>query len=165
MGMIEIRPEPAAGPVARALLGEAMRELVERYGDLGEDAFGTAEADELSPPHGTFLVLSSDGEPQACGGVKNRGRPVAEIKRMYVRPSARRQGHARRLLTALEDAAAGLGYRRIRLDVGDSQPEAIALYEAAGYRHVPAFSHHPRTGAWFEKELPAADPVAARPLI
>ena len=44
------------------------------------------------------------------------------------------------MLLELEQAAAGLGYRRIHLTTGPRQPEAAALYLAAGY--LPAFDLH-----------------------
>ena len=57
-------------------------------------------------------MLYADGKPVAGGGVKRDDDGVAEIKRMYVVPEARRQGLGRRLLEALEDAARELGYAR-----------------------------------------------------
>ena len=48
----------------------------------------------------------------AGGGSSATSDGVAEIKRMYVVPAARRQGLGRRLLEALEDKARELGYAR-----------------------------------------------------
>lgn len=58
---------------------------------------------------------------------------------MYVRPAARGQGIARRMLDFLEDTGRALGATTIRLETGKRQPEAIALYRKCGYREVPAF--------------------------
>jgi GNAT superfamily N-acetyltransferase len=52
---------------------------------------------------------------------------------MYVVPGSRGQGIAKALLSALEDLACQLGYRRLRLATGVRQPEAIALYERCAY--------------------------------
>ena len=65
---------------------------------------------------------------------------MGEIKRMYVRPAARRGGVGRRILLALEEAAAGHGYATLRLETGPLQLEAIALYERVGYRRVAAWA-------------------------
>ena len=46
---------------------------------------------------------------------------------------------SRALLAWLEAEAAALGYRRVHLETGLRQPEAIALYETAGYRRIPSF--------------------------
>ena len=37
---------------------------------------------------------------------------------------------------------ATLGYRRLALETGLAQPEAIALYESAGYQPLPGFGHY-----------------------
>ena len=58
---------------------------------------------------------------------------------MYVRPQARGTGLGRQLLAAIERHAATLGVQRIVLEAGPQQPEAIALYERAGYRPIPCF--------------------------
>lgn len=60
---------------------------------------------------------------------------------------------ARALLAALEDAARRLGYRIVRLDTGERQPHAIALYEAAGYRRVGNFNNNPAAAFHGEKRL------------
>ena len=61
---------------------------------------------------------------------------------MYVRPEHRRRGHARRMLAELESWAGGRGYRRVVLETGVEQPEAIALYTSCGYSPIPGFGHY-----------------------
>jgi GNAT superfamily N-acetyltransferase len=74
--------------------------------------------------------------------VKPAGQPgVGEVKRMYVVPTARRRGVSRRLLTGLEARAADLGYERLLLETGTPQPEAIALYESAGWDRIAPYGH------------------------
>jgi GNAT superfamily N-acetyltransferase len=67
---------------------------------------------------------------------------VVEIKRMFVRSAHRRRGHARSLLRALEDRARASGYRRVILETGLAQPEAIALYASEGYQPIDGFGHY-----------------------
>jgi GNAT superfamily N-acetyltransferase len=52
---------------------------------------------------------------------------------MYVAPPARGRGVSRSLLVQLEAWAADLGYRRVILETGIRQHEAMSLYESAGY--------------------------------
>ena len=59
---------------------------------------------------------------------------VVEIKRMYVAPAHRRLGLAQLILAELEASAARSGFRAVVLNSGLAQPEALALYAAAGYR-------------------------------
>jgi putative acetyltransferase len=63
----------------------------------------------------------------------------AELKRMFVTPSARGSGLGRALLGAIEEAALARGIRILRLETGEPQVAAIALYERAGYLRMPAF--------------------------
>jgi GNAT superfamily N-acetyltransferase len=67
---------------------------------------------------------------------------TAEIKRMYVRPAARGRRVGRQILAVLEAEAQRLGVRSLVLETGPRQPEAIALYEHAGYRHIPLFGEY-----------------------
>lgn len=62
-----------------------------------------------------------------------------ELKRMYVAPTHRGTGVSTALLAAAEDAARALGARRIILQTGDRQPDAVRLYEKAGYVPIPIY--------------------------
>jgi ribosomal protein S18 acetylase RimI-like enzyme len=74
---------------------------------------------------------------------------------MFVEPSMRGRGIARALLAGLEAAARGLGLTVLRLETGSRQPEAIGLYESAGYLRVPAFGEYASDplSVCFEKRL------------
>jgi ribosomal protein S18 acetylase RimI-like enzyme len=61
---------------------------------------------------------------------------------MFTVPAARGRGVATALLRALEDSARAAGRKRIVLETGYAQPEAIALYEKAGYRRIPDFGFY-----------------------
>jgi GNAT superfamily N-acetyltransferase len=67
---------------------------------------------------------------------------VAEIKRMYVTPGARGRGVGRFILDELEAVARQLGIRRLVLETGPRQPEALALYRRAGYVEIPLFGEY-----------------------
>ena len=66
----------------------------------------------------------------------------AEVKRMYVANVARGMGVGRALLRALEGEARELGARRLVLETGVRQPEAIGLYESAGLERIEAFGEY-----------------------
>ena len=61
---------------------------------------------------------------------------------MYVTPSARGRGLARRLLAELERTARAAGHQRVILETGSQQPEAVALYRSAGYTDIPAYGYY-----------------------
>lgn len=130
-------------------------EMRDLYDGLDLEAPGMPQAGpaEFSPPGGLYLVGYRNGVAVCGGGIKRLPDGTCEIKRMYVVPQARRSGLARALLAALEDAARGLGYRIVRLDTGERQPHAIALYEGAGYRRVGNFNNNPAAAFHGEKRL------------
>ena len=136
---IELREARYGDRLTAPLIREIQQEMTDRYG--GPDETPVA-AEQFAAPGGTFVVASIDGEPIGCAGLRGRTGTEVELKRMYIRTAHRRRGHARRLLTALEARARALGYRRLVLETGTEQPEAIALYEREGYRPTEGFGHY-----------------------
>jgi GNAT superfamily N-acetyltransferase len=86
-----------------------------------------------------LVARDTAGTALGCGALRTLGDGVAEVKRMYVVPEARGRGVSKLVLAGLEDAARARGWTVLRLETGPRQPEAIALYEGAGYRPIPAF--------------------------
>ncbi len=130
---------PFDSGIASALVAEVQQEYVRRYGGHDETP---VDPDEFAPPNGAFLVARVGTTAVGCAGLRRHGDGVVEVKRMFVRPEHRRRGHARRLLAALEDDARSRGDRRVVLETGLAQPEAIALYTSAGYTPVDGFGHY-----------------------
>jgi GNAT superfamily N-acetyltransferase len=139
---LKISPTGYLDPVARTLVAAALADLSGRYGGSGDDT--PVDPAQFDPPQGTFLVAWLDGAPVACGGWRTLAGQgdVAELKRMFTLASARRRGVAQAVLQAVEDSARSAGRRQIVLETGHLQPEAIALYERAGYRLVSNFGHY-----------------------
>lgn len=113
----------------------------------------SARPEEFVDPSGRFLIAYCGNRPVACGGVKRLDNTTGEVKRLYVVPDARGRGVGRGLLRALEDAAAELGWRTVRLDTGDQQPDALELFRSAGYREIPDYNANPYASYWLEKRL------------
>jgi GNAT superfamily N-acetyltransferase len=150
--VIEFRREPAGSPVAQTLLTAMEQEMFALY-DM-QSMPTPASTGELEPPSGgAYVVGWEDGRAVAGGALKRLGPGVAEVKRMYVVPDARGRGLARGLLAAIEETARELGYDRVRLDTGASQPRARALYESAGYQDVPDYNDNPYAAYHGEKVL------------
>jgi putative acetyltransferase len=105
---------------------------------------------------GAFLVAYLDGVAVGCGAVRRLDQSTAELKRMYVTPSARGRGIGRALVEALEGEARLLGVSRIVLETGTRLAPAIKLYEAMGYTRIPLFGEYlssPDTSLCFGKSL------------
>jgi GNAT superfamily N-acetyltransferase len=151
---VRLRAVPYEDPVARELVERVQQEYVLRYGGPDEAA---VDPGEFRPPAGLFLVAEVDGVPAGCGAWRVHGPGVVEVKRVYVEPAFRRRGLAELLMAALETSAARAGHGAVVLNCGDRQPEALALYEAGGYRPVPGYGVYARSpGAVFlGKRLPA----------
>ena len=64
-----------------------------------------------------------------------------------------RPGLGRRLLTALEAAAADLGATRVILDTNGVLAEAIRMYTTAGYDRIERYNDNPYAQLWFAKAL------------
>jgi ribosomal protein S18 acetylase RimI-like enzyme len=131
---------------AQRLIAEVQAEYVVRYG--GADST-PLDVQMFEPPGGSFFVAYRDGEAVATGAWRRRNdvevfgtRQTAEIKRMYVAPAGRRAGLARRMLAHLERTAAAQGAEAMILETGTAQPEAMALYESAGYTPIPSFGYY-----------------------
>lgn len=77
-----------------------------------------------------------------CGAIKEISADTMEVKRMYVLPNMRKQGIASTILSALEQWAKELNYRKCLLETGKKQPEAIALYKKSGYSAVPNYGQY-----------------------
>jgi GNAT superfamily N-acetyltransferase len=126
-----------AEPMTRALFDE----LLERYGFPDADPDGLT-ADALAAPTGAFVVAWLGDAAVGCGGVRRYGDGVGELKRMYVTPAFRGRGVSRLVLGELEARAWALGYRRLVLETGVRQPEALRLYETAGYTAIEPYGFY-----------------------
>lgn len=122
-------------PLVEALSAE----LTERYG--GGPA-SVAHPEQFLPPYGCFLVVTVDGTDVACGGVRRLTDDVGEVKRMYVEPTARGRGLSRVVLGELVGFARSAGYRELWLETGLRQPEAMALYESAGFEPIEKYGQY-----------------------
>ncbi|MGQ0833109.1 MAG: GNAT family N-acetyltransferase [Microthrixaceae bacterium] len=146
--MIELSEEPYDTEVATSLVAALNAEVVDRYAAPGaiaaqdDESYHAEVTPELvSRPLGVFVVAYLAGDPAGCGALKPfDGLPgVAEVKRMYTVPAARRRGVSGAVLARLETIAWDLGYLRMQLETGTAQPEAIALYERRGWHRIEAY--------------------------
>ena len=139
---------------ARYCLGEYYGELARRFAQ-GFDVARSRDPDaaDMRRPRGAFLVAISAGLPVGCVALKGTGGELAEIKRLWVAPSARGLGLGRRLMEAAEAAARELGITVLRLDTNSALPEAGQLYRTSGWREIARFNDDPYPDLFFEKRL------------
>ncbi|MCC8957696.1 MarR family transcriptional regulator [Bradyrhizobium sp. Pear77] len=139
---------------ARYCLGEYYAELARRF-KQGFDVKLSRDPDakDMVRPRGSFIVAMSDGLPIGCVGLKGSSCEFAEIKRLWVAPSARGLGLGRRLMDAAEKAARELGIAVLRLDTNSALAEAGQLYRRSGWTEIPRFNDDPYPDLFFEKRL------------
>ena len=141
-----IRPaEPADIEIVRGLLREYA-------GSLGVDLSFQDFESEIADPLGFYelVLLAEDG----CVALRRIDERTCEMKRLYVRPTARGSGLGRRLAEAVIAAGRERGYERMLLDTLPTMAAAQRLYESLGFRETAAYRHNPVPGAAFlELEL------------
>jgi GNAT superfamily N-acetyltransferase len=165
---LAIEEVPLTDPRVQRLVAEVQAHYVVISGGPDDSPL---DAGEFDPPSGLFLLGSSAGEPVAMGGWRLRpdldarlGGPAAEVKRMFVSPRARRRGHAAIVLRELERTARDAGVVQLVLETGTMQPEAIALYESAGYTPTVRFGHYADSelSRYYAKRLERTTPTRGR---
>ena len=141
---------------------ETVRSMFEEYEqELNIDLCFQGFADELrdlpdkyAPPSGALLLLVEDGQPIVCGALRDLGDGVCELKRIYVRPSARRRGLGQAMSEKLMAIARDKGYNMVRLDTLERLKGAPEMYEKLGFRRIPAYNHNPEPDiVYFERAL------------
>jgi GNAT superfamily N-acetyltransferase len=156
---------PWPHPDAVALRDAMAEEMRERYADRMR-ADGIPAALRVADDDITWTGLAIDGDDRPVGHAAMRwlGGDL-EIKRVYVPPAARGTGVAAVLLTAAERTAVALGAARIVLQTGDRQPDAVRLYEKAGYTPVPVFPPYDELpfSLCFAKQVTTPAPAGTTP--
>jgi GNAT superfamily N-acetyltransferase len=143
---------------ARSAMTSYFGELAERFPGGFEPGDALDEAVVfLNPPRGMFVIATVDEDAVGCGALQFLDAGTAELKRMWVSPSARGRGLGQRLLTRLEDEARHAGRLRIVLDTNDALSEAINMYRSRGYDSIERYNDNPYARLWFAKELPKVD--------
>jgi len=151
---ISIEELDPRGDAARYCLGEYYGELSRRFKGGFEVALSRdPDATDMMSPRGAFFVAMSDGLPLGCVGLKGTGSELAEIKRLWVAPSARGLGVGRRLMDAAENAARNLSVKIVRLDTNSALAEALQFYRSTGWTEIDRFNDDPYPDLFFEKQL------------
>jgi len=98
-----------------------------------------------APPSGRLYVARAGDALAGCGALREFAPGIAEMKRLYVRESARGTGLGRALAQRVVDDARAIGYRTMRLDTLriDKMLAANRLYERMGFVDIPAYYANP----------------------
>src|SRR5215472_12790018 len=85
---------------------------------------------------GGFWVAVRADKVVGTFGLEPASDEAMELRRMYVDPSARRQGIARQMLQFAEDECRRRSVYRLELSTAEIQRAALSLYRNAGYKLV-----------------------------
>ncbi|KPI04368.1 transcriptional regulator, MarR family with acetyltransferase activity [Actinobacteria bacterium OK074] len=161
LAAIRIETVNGAAPDARACLTAYAADLNSRFPE-GFDPAALVAPEEVSGTTGAFLVAYEEQRPVGCGALRTLEPRVGEIRHVWVAPSARRLGLARRLLDGLEQAALERDLTTVRLDTHAALTEARSMYRACGYTEIPRYGDNVYAAHWFEKRLVTASAPSPR---
>lgn len=149
-----IEPRSYTDPDVAALVAAQQAEL--RAAVLAENIVD--DVVQAAHDDARYLVGVLGRQAVACGALQVLDAATAEIKRMYVRPSYRGRGLARRLLAALEEMALASGRTVLRLETASYLPRAQRLYASSGYAEIPRYGEYVGNpySVCFEKRLARA---------
>ncbi len=148
----ETKAQSYDDPIVLQLVQEMADDLAPQYGPA---SYPPQDPKDWAPPVGGMFVAYVEGVAVGCAGFIRHDEATAELKRMFVRPSQRRRGTARRLLHHLEFEARSRGYRRLVLETGTQQPAALQLYRSEGFRMIACWPPHDEdpTSVCFAQDL------------
>lgn len=141
--------------IIRNLFREYEKELDE---NICFQSFETELNDPLKkygPPSGDLLLAYWNNEPAGCVALTRMKEDGAcEMKRLYVKPSFRKNKIGVMLVEKLLISAKEKGYTTMRLDTLQKLESAIRLYKNFGFKNISAYYNDPLSGVvYMEKEL------------
>lgn len=156
MDELSIQAVSAPTDEVRSLIGELDSVLGALYS--AEQRHGLS-LEAIFQPHIRFFLARLGTDAVGCGGVAFFP-DFAELKRMYVRDSARGRGVARAVLERIERETRAAGHALLRLETGVHQHDAMRLFTRWGFQPCGPFGDYaalpPRaiaTSVFLEKRL------------
>lgn len=142
---------------------DIIRELFREYEkELDENICFQSFEEELKnplkkygPPTGDLILAYWEDEVAGCIALTRMKDPgICEMKRLYVRPSFRKNKIGRMLVEDLMTSAKEKDYKIMRLDTFLKLGAAIKLYEQFGFKNICPYYNNPLKGVvYMEKEL------------
>lgn len=136
--------------VVRVMLRSYVQWLFDAFPDETEDLCSYYSPERLQealnevaakfvPPIGIALIVRIEGRPVGCVFAHPIEPGIAEMKRLFVLPSARGRGLGRALIEAIIARMGAWGHPTIRLDTAVFLKDAIALYRRMGFVEIEPY--------------------------
>lgn len=105
---------------------------------------------KYSLPDGRLFLAYIDDELAGCIALRKFDENICEMKRLFLRESARGHGLGNQLIEKLIDEARQIGYKKMRLDTyPPKMGKAVKLYESHGFRPIEKYYDNPHEGVLF----------------
>lgn len=105
---------------------------------------------KYAAPDGRLYIVEIDGVPTGCVAMRKLEDGICEMKRLYLRDSARGLGIGNKLIETLVAEARAIGYTKMRLDTYPAKMgKAVKLYESRGFRPIEPYYASPDAGLLF----------------
>lgn len=105
---------------------------------------------DYAPPPGRLLLAEYEGQAVGCVALHRLDPGICEMKRLYLRPTARGKGLGRILADRIIVEARHIGYQRMRLDtVEPVMKDAVAMYRKLGFKEIAPYCANPIKGAMY----------------
>lgn len=157
--MIAPVPAIAVETPLSADMGEMIAELNDLLLTLSPpEACYHMTAEEMSGEATTVFVARIDGKAAACGALHRHADGIAEVKRMYTRPTYQGLGLGSRILNRIIELATREGISMLVLETGDKHPAAWRIYERAGFSRCGPVLDYPDSpySIFYSRPLAAA---------
>jgi len=157
--MIAPVPAIAVETPLSADMGEMIAELNDLLLTLSPpEACYHMTAEEMSGEATTVFVARIDGKAAACGALHRHADGIAEVKRMYTRPTYQGLGLGSSILDRIIELATQEGISMLVLETGDKHPAAWRIYERAGFSRCGPVLDYPDSpySIFYSRPLAAA---------
>jgi ribosomal protein S18 acetylase RimI-like enzyme len=132
--------------VVRSLMREYQQQLGVDLCFQGFEAELAGLPGSYAPPGGRLLLAMHENTPVGCVALQRITSSRAEMKRLYVPPSARGLGVGRTLVAELLSQAQAIGYSEVVLDTLPTMVEAQRLYHQFGFCDIEPYRPNPIVG-------------------
>jgi len=107
-----------------------------------------------APPEGRLYLARIDGETVGCIGLRKLEDGICEMKRLYLRESARGKGVGLTLIEKVIADAREIGYVKLRLDTyPPKMGKAVSLYESHGFYTIESYYENPHGDTLFMEKV------------